>query len=123
MHASVESPGYSYFCEFPLHSSAKHHLLGACFPRMVPFRSMLLTPCSGPRSLSSKGSSGHLYDPDGVFHIPIPCFHGADRPGNMRAGAGHTGSARCPNFVDLGACPRISQGENLTSQNAPGSTI
>src|SRR3989441_5642360 len=23
----------------------------------------------------------------------------------------------------LGACPRISQGENLTSQNAPGSTI
>ena len=27
----------------PCHSSAKHHLLEACLPRMAPFRSMLLT--------------------------------------------------------------------------------
>ena len=38
MHASGDSP---------CHSSAKHHLLGACLPRMAPFRSMLLTPESG----------------------------------------------------------------------------
>jgi hypothetical protein len=38
MHASGDSP---------CHSSAKHHLLGACLPRMAPFRSMLLTLESG----------------------------------------------------------------------------
>src|SRR5712692_8505894 len=37
-------------CESPWHSLAKHHLLGACFPRMVPFRSMLLTLQSGLKS-------------------------------------------------------------------------
>ena len=31
----------------PCHSSAKHHLLGACLPRMAPCRSMLLTLESG----------------------------------------------------------------------------
>src|SRR5229473_3127718 len=41
MHAS---------CESPWHSLAKHHLLGACFPRMAPFRSMLLTLRGGPDS-------------------------------------------------------------------------
>ena len=35
MHASRESP---------CHSSAKHHILRACLPRMAPFRAMLLTP-------------------------------------------------------------------------------
>ena len=35
MHASGDSPW---------HSSAKHHLLRACLPLMVPFRTMLLTP-------------------------------------------------------------------------------
>jgi hypothetical protein len=34
IHASRDSP---------CHSSAKHHLLGACLPLMAPFRSMLLT--------------------------------------------------------------------------------
>ena len=34
MHASGDSPW---------HSSAKHHILEACFFRMTPFRSMLLT--------------------------------------------------------------------------------
>ena len=38
MHASGDSPW---------HSSAKHHILEACFFRMTPFRSMLLTLQSG----------------------------------------------------------------------------
>src|SRR5713101_6017355 len=38
MHASGDSP---------YHSSAKHHILEACFFRMTPFRSMLLTLQSG----------------------------------------------------------------------------
>src|SRR5712692_2833958 len=37
-------------CESPWHSLAKHRLLGACFPRMAPFRSMLLTLRGGPES-------------------------------------------------------------------------
>jgi hypothetical protein len=38
MHASGDSPW---------HASAKHHILAACFFRMTPFRSMLLTVQSG----------------------------------------------------------------------------
>ena len=34
----------------PWHSSAKHHILEACFFRMTPFRSMLLTLQSGLRA-------------------------------------------------------------------------
>src|SRR2546428_8882729 len=45
MHAS---------CESPWHSLAKRHLLGACFPRMAPFRSMLLTLRGGPESLAPR---------------------------------------------------------------------
>src|SRR5438874_8946686 len=45
MHAS---------CESPWHSLAKRHLLGACFPRMTPFRSMLLTPRGGPWCLAPR---------------------------------------------------------------------
>jgi hypothetical protein len=41
MHASGDSPW---------HSSAKHHILEACFFRMTPFRSMLLTVQSGLHS-------------------------------------------------------------------------
>ena len=41
MHASGDSPW---------HSSAKHHILEACFFRMTPFRSMLLTLQSGLQS-------------------------------------------------------------------------
>ena len=41
MHASGDSPW---------HPSAKHHILEACFFRMTPFRSMLLTLQSGLQS-------------------------------------------------------------------------
>ena len=41
IHASGDSPW---------HSLAKHHILEACFFRMTPFRSMLLTLQSGLHS-------------------------------------------------------------------------
>src|SRR5712675_2324186 len=37
----------------PWHSSAKHHILEACFFRMTPFRSMLLTVQSGLHHIPS----------------------------------------------------------------------
>ena len=52
MHASYESPW---------HSLAKHHLLGACFPRMVPFRSMLLTLQSGLKSSAPRARRVPVY--------------------------------------------------------------
>src|SRR5215510_4492336 len=52
MHAS---------CESPWHSLAKHHLLGACFPRMVPFRSMLLTLRGGPQCLAPRAHRVPVY--------------------------------------------------------------
>src|SRR5216683_1245260 len=52
MHAS---------CESPWHSLAKHHLLGACFPRMAPFRSMLLTLRGGPESLTPRAHQIPVY--------------------------------------------------------------
>ena len=56
MHASGDSPW---------HSSAKHHILEACFFRMTPFRSMLLTvqavtqksPCEGKRVIMGEESA------------------------------------------------------------------
>src|SRR2546425_12200035 len=47
MHASGDSPW---------HSSAKHHILEACFFRMTPFRSMLLTLQSGLQRLTPRAS-------------------------------------------------------------------
>jgi hypothetical protein len=41
----------------PWHSSAKHHILEACFFRMTPFRSMLLTVQSGLHSLAPRAQS------------------------------------------------------------------
>ena len=52
MHASGDSPW---------HSSAKHHLLEACFFRMTPFRSMLLTLQSGLQSLAPRAQSVPAY--------------------------------------------------------------
>src|SRR5262245_59960942 len=52
MHAS---------CESPWHSLAKRHLLGACFPRMAPFRSMLLTLRGGPESLAPRAHQIPVY--------------------------------------------------------------
>src|SRR5713226_6400788 len=52
MHAS---------CESPWHSLAKHHLLGACFPRMLPFRSMLLTLRGGPQCLAPRAHRIPVY--------------------------------------------------------------
>src|SRR5262249_11143206 len=52
MHASGDSPW---------HSSAKHHLLEACFFRMTPFRSMLLTVQSGLHSLAPRAQSVPAY--------------------------------------------------------------
>src|SRR5713101_3680451 len=52
MHAS---------CESPWHSLAKRHLLGACFPRMAPFRSMLLTLRGGPESLAPRAHRIPVY--------------------------------------------------------------
>src|SRR5262249_40824962 len=43
------------------HSLAKHHLLGACFPRMVPFRSMLLTLRGGPQCLAPRAHRVPVY--------------------------------------------------------------
>src|SRR5215471_2831872 len=51
-HASGDSPW---------HSSAKHHLLEACFFRMTPFRSMLLTVQSGLHSLAPRAQSVPAY--------------------------------------------------------------
>jgi hypothetical protein len=48
MHASGDSPW---------HSSAKHHILEACFFRITPFRSMLLTVQSGLHSLAPRAQS------------------------------------------------------------------
>src|SRR6266849_8535813 len=48
-------------CESPWHSLAKHHLLGACFPRMVPFRGMLLTLRGGPQCLAPKAHQVPVY--------------------------------------------------------------
>ena len=52
MHASGDSPW---------HSSAKHHILEACFFRMTPFRSMLLTLQSGLQSLTPRAQSVPAY--------------------------------------------------------------
>src|SRR5205809_3148168 len=52
MHAS---------CESPWHSLAKRHLLRACFPRMAPFRSMLLTPRGGPWCLAPRAHQIPVY--------------------------------------------------------------
>src|SRR5262245_5204538 len=51
-HASSDSPW---------HSSAKHHILEACFFRMTPFRSMLLTVQSGLHSLAPRAQSVPAY--------------------------------------------------------------
>ena len=45
----------------PWHSSAKHHILEACFFRMTPFRSMLLTVQSGLHSLAPRAQSVPAY--------------------------------------------------------------
>ena len=52
MHASGDSPW---------HSSAKHHILEACFFRMTPFRSMLLTLQSGLQRLTPTAQSVPAY--------------------------------------------------------------
>jgi hypothetical protein len=52
MHASGDAPW---------HSSAKHHILEACFFRMTPFRSMLLTVQSGLHSLAPRAQSVPAY--------------------------------------------------------------
>ena len=52
MHASGDSPW---------HSSAKHHILEACFFRMTPFKSMLLTLQSGLQSLAPRAQSVPAY--------------------------------------------------------------
>jgi hypothetical protein len=52
MHASGDSPW---------HSSAKHHILEACFFRMTPFRSMLLTVQSGLHSFAPRAQSVPAY--------------------------------------------------------------
>ena len=44
----------------PLHL-AKHHILEACFFRMTPFRSMLLTVQSGLHSLAPRAQSVPAY--------------------------------------------------------------
>jgi hypothetical protein len=45
----------------PWHSSAKHHILEACFFRMTPFRSMLLTLQSGLQRLAPRAQSVPAY--------------------------------------------------------------
>ena len=52
MHASGDSPW---------HSLAKHHILEACFFRMTPFKSMLLTLQSGLQSLAPRAQSVPAY--------------------------------------------------------------
>jgi hypothetical protein len=52
MHASGDAP---------YHSSAKHHILAACFFRMTPFRSMLLTLQSGLQRLTPRAQSVPAY--------------------------------------------------------------
>ena len=51
-HASGDSPW---------HASAKHHILEACFFRMTPFKSMLLTLQSGLQSLAPRAQSVPAY--------------------------------------------------------------
>jgi hypothetical protein len=52
MHAS---------CDSPWHCSAKHHLLRAYLPRMMPFRGMLLTLRGGPQCLAPKAHQAPVY--------------------------------------------------------------
>ena len=51
-HASGDSPW---------HASAKHHILEACFFRMTPFRSMLLTLQSGLQRLTPTAQNAPAY--------------------------------------------------------------
>jgi hypothetical protein len=62
MHASGDSPS---------HRLAKHHLLRACLPLMVPFRSMLLTLWSGPESLAPRAQWIPVY-PKVFRHSYLP---------------------------------------------------
>ena len=59
MHASGDAPW---------HSSAKHHILEACFFRVTPFRSMLLTLQRWSAALHSKGSERTC------IHSGLPTF-------------------------------------------------
>src|SRR5215471_9146452 len=52
MHASGDAPW---------HASAKHHILEACFFRMTPFRSMLLTLQSSLQRLTPTAQSVPAY--------------------------------------------------------------
>ena len=45
----------------PWHSSAQHHLVEACFFRMTPFRSMLLTLQSGLQRFTPRAQSVPAY--------------------------------------------------------------
>jgi hypothetical protein len=62
MHASGDSP-----CR----SSAKRHLLKACFLLMAPFRGMLLTSSSGRRCLAPKTHRVPVY-PKAFLHSSMP---------------------------------------------------
>src|SRR5262245_42417721 len=50
--------------------------LGGLLPPHGAFQEHAAHPPEWSEELSSKGSSGTCI-PDGVFHIPLPCFHGA----------------------------------------------
>src|SRR5262249_21591357 len=63
-------------CESPCHLLAKHHLLGTCFPRMAPFRSMLLTLRGGPQCLAPRAHPVPVYRRS-VIDILTVRFHGA----------------------------------------------
>src|SRR5438874_13809712 len=69
--------------------------LGGLLPPHGAFQEHAAHPPRWPGELSSKGSSDTCIS-DGVFHIPMPCFHGArsdqgkegvsggERPGELR---------------------------------------
>ena len=63
MHAS---------CESPWHFSAKHHILGACFSRMAPFRTRF-SPCKMAYTAYVQRLIGRLY-PLWYCYIPTCRF-------------------------------------------------
>src|SRR2546422_72513 len=62
--------------------------LGGLLPPHGAFQEHAAHPPRWPGELSSKGSSDTCIS-DGVFHIPMPCFHGAQWVGSGRVTLRH----------------------------------
>src|SRR6266498_2639924 len=76
--------------------------LGGLLPPHGAFQEYAAHPPRWPGELSSKGSSDTCIS-DGVFHIPMPCFHGAQWVGSGRVTLRHVSP-----IPPLDPCVRLS---------------